>query len=163
MRPANLPAGTVWRAVVAADGFSLGLLGDDAALHEIRFLAPTAALLPAHPLAERAAAQIAAWRRDPDFRFALPLAPAGTAFQKRVWAAIAAIPRGQTRRYGDLARTLASGPRAVGQACGANPFPLIVPCHRVVAAGGLGGFAGAHAGFLIDVKRGLLAREGAAG
>lgn len=72
----------------------------------------------------------------------LPLNPAGTPFQRRVWAAMQAIPRGQTRRYGDLARDLRSSPRAVGIACGVNPIPIIIPCHRVTGSGGLGGYSG---------------------
>ena len=86
----------------------------------------------------------------------------GTAFQQRVWGAIASIPRGHVRTYGDLARLLGSAPRAVGQACGANWFPLVVPCHRVTAAGGLGGFSNSADadGFHLGVKRWLLAHEG---
>ena len=91
--------------------------------------------------------------------FDLPLVPHGTTFRRRVWAAMQAIPYGQTRSYGDLARDLDSAPRAVGGACGANPIPLIIPCHRVVGAGGtLGGFSG---GAGCDTKRQLLALEGA--
>ena len=91
--------------------------------------------------------------------FDLPLAPSGTSFRLKVWAAMQAIPYGQTRSYGDLARDLDSAPRAVGGACGANPIPLIIPCHRVVGAGGaLGGFSG---GAGCDTKRQLLALEGA--
>ena len=89
--------------------------------------------------------------------FALPLAPSGTPFRLRVWAAMQAIPYGQTRSYGDLARALDSAPRAIGGACGANPIPLVIPCHRVVGAGGaLGGFSG---GAGCDTKRQLLALE----
>ncbi len=89
--------------------------------------------------------------------FTLPLAPHGTPFRLKVWAAMQAIPYGQTRSYGDLARALDSAPRAVGGACGANPIPLIIPCHRVVGAGGtLGGFSG---GAGCDTKRQLLALE----
>ncbi len=94
-------------------------------------------------------------RRD----FELPLAPRGTPFRLRVWAALQAIPYGETRSYGDLARMLDTAPRAVGGACGANPIPLIVPCHRVTGAhGALGGFSG---GAGCDTKRHLLALEGA--
>ena len=90
---------------------------------------------------------------------ALPLAPCGTPFRLRVWAAMQAIPYGQTRSYGDLARALDSAPRAIGGACGANPIPLVIPCHRVTGAGGtLGGFSG---GAGCDTKRQLLALEGA--
>ena len=91
--------------------------------------------------------------------FALPLAPSGTPFRLRVWQAMQAIPYGQTRSYGDLARALDSAPRAIGGACGANPIPLVIPCHRVVGSGGaLGGFSG---GAGCDTKRQLLALEGA--
>ena len=91
--------------------------------------------------------------------FTLPVSPEGTPFRRRVWAAMQSIPYGQTRSYGDLARDLDSAPRAVGGACGANPIPLIIPCHRVVGArGALGGFSG---GAGCDTKRQLLALEGA--
>jgi methylated-DNA-[protein]-cysteine S-methyltransferase len=76
-------------------------------------------------------------------RFHLPLAPEGSPFQQRVWQAISEIAAGQTETYGALARRIDSSPRAVGGACGANPIPIIVPCHRVLGAGGrLGGYSG---------------------
>ena len=75
--------------------------------------------------------------------FNLPLAPEGSDFQKRVWAALCAIPPGETRSYADIAPTIGSAPRAVGGANGANPIPLFIPCHRVIAAdGSLGGYSG---------------------
>jgi len=75
--------------------------------------------------------------------FNLPLAPEGSDFQKRVWAALCAIPAGETRSYADIARAIGSAPRAVGGANGANPIPLFIPCHRVIAAdGSLGGYSG---------------------
>ncbi|HLN25903.1 MAG TPA: methylated-DNA--[protein]-cysteine S-methyltransferase [Patescibacteria group bacterium] len=90
--------------------------------------------------------------------FDLPLAPAGTAFQRRVWDALQRIPYGQALRYGDLAAELGSGPRAIGGACGRNPLPVVIPCHRVVAAdGSLGGYSGVDG---IDTKRALLDLEG---
>ena len=116
---------------------------------------------PVEPLARRACAQVERYLRDPDFRFRLPLEPAGTPFQRRVWDAIAAIPRGRTRSYGDIARDLGSAPRAVGQACGENRYPLVIPCHRVISASGVGGFAHADGGYLLRIKRWLLAHEGA--
>jgi methylated-DNA-[protein]-cysteine S-methyltransferase len=123
-------------------------------------------LAPAGALAGEVVRQLRAWLDEPEFRFDLPLAPAGSAFRQRVWQAIAAIPCGQTLTYGELARRLDSAPRAVGQACGANPYPIVVPCHRVVATrgglnGGLGGFAHATQGYLLDIKRWLLEREAA--
>ena len=81
--------------------------------------------------------------------------------KRRVDSAIAAVSLGRTQRYGEIAKKLKSAPRAVGQACGRNPYPVIVPCHRVVGAGGLGGFAQARDGFLLEAKRWLLTHEGA--
>jgi methylated-DNA-[protein]-cysteine S-methyltransferase len=89
--------------------------------------------------------------------FQLPLAPHGTPYQRRVWAALARIPAGQTRSYADIAREIASVPRAVGQANGRNPIPILIPCHRVVAADGtLGGYSGLDGP---ETKRFLLDHE----
>lgn len=104
--------------------------------------------------------QIEAYFRDGGAGFDLPLLLRGTPFQLRVWAALRAIPAGCTRTYGDLARELGSSARAVGGACRANPCPIVVPCHRVVAVNGLGGFAGDTRGRRVAVKRWLLAHEG---
>jgi O-6-methylguanine DNA methyltransferase len=85
-----------------------------------------------------------------------PFIHSGTEFQKKVWTEIAKIPYGQTRTYGELARAIGNpgSARAVGLACGANPLALIIPCHRVVGASGLGGFAGGA-----DIKKKLLELE----
>ncbi len=91
----------------------------------------------------------------------LPLAARGTDFQHRVWRALQAIPPGETRTYGDLARQLGTSARAIGGACRANPCLIAVPCHRVIAKDGLGGFAGDVAGRRLEVKRWLLRHEGA--
>lgn len=91
-------------------------------------------------------------------RFSLPLMIQGTGFQQRVWQAIASIPLGQTRTYSQLAESIGSGPRAVANACGANPYPLLIPCHRVVARTGIGGFMQGHPQGLV-IKRWLLAHE----
>ncbi|MGK0673659.1 MAG: methylated-DNA--[protein]-cysteine S-methyltransferase [Halothiobacillaceae bacterium] len=91
--------------------------------------------------------QVWAWFAAYFARAPLPdrplLAPAGTPFQQRVWRALAEIPLGQTRTYGELATRLGTSPRAVGGALRANPIPIIIPCHRILAAQGLGGYAGA--------------------
>lgn len=140
----------------------LGLRAGEGRLEEIVFLPQSGApLAPRNRVLERACAQIERYVEDPEFRFDLPLAVQGTDFQRRVWARIAAIGPGRTRSYGEIARELGSSPRAVGQACGANPLPLVVPCHRVLAAGGIGGFAHRNGGFHLSVKRWLLAHEGA--
>ncbi len=149
-----------YQAVVAAPGFALGISCDEMEIHRIDFLEPCAEKAPTNALAATAARQLHAYLADPDFVFTLPLRPSGTAFQRRVWEQIANIPSHQTRTYGELAQALHNAPRAVGQACGANPFPLLVPCHRVIASGGgLGGFARHGGGFLLDIKRWLLTHE----
>lgn len=89
----------------------------------------------------------------------VPVSTSGTEFQTRVWLALRDIPLGQTRTYGELAAQLGSGARAVGNACRANPIPLVIPCHRVVAASGEGGFMGRTRGEAMSVKRWLLAHE----
>lgn len=130
-------------------------------IDQIVFLPNEHPLQPAHDeLAEKAIAQIERYLQDPNVRFTLPLLIQGSQYRRRIWAAIAAIPCGQTRTYGDLAKDVDSVPRAVGQACGDNPFPLVIPCHRVVTHSGIGGFAHNEKGYLIDIKRWLLAHEG---
>ncbi len=154
------PSGNSYQAVVAAPGFCIGVRCDDAEIHALDYLEPRAEVQPENGLAFETVRQLHSYLADADFAFGLPLRPSGTPFQRRVWALITAIPNHQTRSYGDLAKALHNAPRAVGQACGANPFPLVVPCHRVIATGGgLGGFARHGGGFLLDVKRWLLAHE----
>ena len=88
----------------------------------------------------------------------IPYAISGTSFQQRVWKAISAIPVGEVLTYSDLAKKVGSGPRAVANACGANRLPLLIPCHRVVARNGLGGFMKGVDGGL-KIKSWLLAHE----
>jgi methylated-DNA-[protein]-cysteine S-methyltransferase len=87
------------------------------------------------------------------------LKPEGTSFQKKVWDEISKIPKGNTLEYGQIAKILSSSPRAVGQACGSNPIPLVIPCHRVVSKSGLGGFMHHSDGSPISVKKWLLSHE----
>lgn len=111
-------------------------------------------------LAQKACKQLEAYfssaRKWPSHR---TLNPKGTRFQQKVWRALLAIPVGQTRTYGELAGQLDTGARAVGNACRTNPIPLFIPCHRVVAANGDGGFSGHREGRWMDIKRWLLAHE----
>lgn len=152
---------SAYQAVVSAPTFSLGVRCSEDEVLAIDYIERRDEVAPQGLLAKEAVRQLRAYIKDPGFVFGLPLAPAGTGFQRRVWSGISAIPSGSTLTYGALAQSLGSAPRAVGNACGANPYPLVVPCHRVVAAHGLGGFARQRGGFLLDVKRWLLAHEGA--
>lgn len=141
----------------------LGRLGIQArtALTSIDFVSGRTPLkAPATPAARRVCAQLRSYFADPHARFDLALDLAGSAFQRRVWRALRRIPAGRAKSYGELARTLKSAPRAVGGACRANPVPIVIPCHRVVAAAGLGGFMGATGGRALAIKRWLLGHEG---
>jgi len=111
------------------------------------------------PLLDRAAAQIVAYFAGDLRVFDLPLRPAGSEFQRAVWREMLRIPYGETRSYGDLAKATGGVARAVGGACGANPIPIIIPCHRVLAADRqLGGFSGGKGA---ETKAQLLTLEGA--
>lgn len=150
-----------FQAILATPLGPLGVRVVDQGVTEIRFLPEDTPLRdPEVPLAEVVARQLAAYFGDPKQPFDLPLASRGTPFQERVWRALEAIPPGQTRTYGELARQLGTGPRAVGGACRANPCPILVPCHRVVAARGAGGYAGARTGPWPAIKHWLLTHEG---
>lgn len=147
-------------AVIPAPFGALGLKTTGSAVSRIWFLRPgTPMRAPTDPILKETARQLRAYFADASAGFDLPLAPEGTDFQRRVWKAMTRIPAGRTRSYGELAAELESAPRAVGQACGANPIPIVVPCHRIVSATGIGGFAGETGGFFLDVKRWLLAHE----
>ncbi|WP_454020275.1 methylated-DNA--[protein]-cysteine S-methyltransferase [Azospirillum sp. Marseille-Q6669] len=95
------------------------------------------------PVLEEAARQLRDYFAGTRLDFDLPLSPRGTAFRQKVWAAMQGIPYGGVLTYGDVARLLDTAPRAVGGACGANPIPVIIPCHRIVGGGGApGGYSG---------------------
>lgn len=112
------------------------------------------------PVLEQARDQLDAYFEGRLKEFDLPLAPMGTAFQKKVWQAMSRIPFGATRTYGDLATELGTSPRALGGACGRNPIPIIIPCHRILGSnGGLGGYSGMDG---TDTKAFLLRLEGVA-
>ena len=153
----------IFSAIVAAPFGAIGIRTDAGIIREMVYLPPHFHEKDATDgLADRAVTQIERYLADPDFKFDLPLIETGSAFQKKVWGAISSIPRGTVRTYGYIAKHIGSAPRAVGQACGANWFPLVIPCHRVTAAGGLGGFSNHddENGFHLSVKRWLLRHEG---
>ena len=154
-----------FQACVRAPFGTIGVSATDAHVTGIRYLSPDVpALAPkANTVAYLACVQLQAYLDDPGYAFDLPLKFSGTRHQLMVWEAMRAIPVGETRTYGELARSIGSSASAVGGACGANPLPIVVPCHRIVGAGGgLGGFMGAREeGFELAIKRWLLAHEGA--
>ena len=109
------------------------------------------------PLLSEARRQLDAYFDGTLDRFDLPLAPDGTLYQRRVWRALCEIPSGTTRSYADIARLVGGSPRAVGGANGRNPIPIVIPCHRVVATTGIGGYSGGEG---LPTKRFLLSLEG---
>ena len=109
--------------------------------------------------ARRLAREFDAYWRNHSHPFVPLFVPQGTPFQLRVWRALMAIPAGQPATYGALAKQLGTAARAGGQACGSDPLPILIPCHRVVAANGPGGFMHASSGASLDVKTWLLAHE----
>lgn len=108
------------------------------------------------PLLVEARRQLQAYFDGERLAFDLPLAPDGTAFQRKVWQALCDIPPGTTRTYADITRVVGGSPRAVGGANGRNPIPILIPCHRVVATTGIGGYSGGDG---LPTKRFLLALE----
>jgi methylated-DNA-[protein]-cysteine S-methyltransferase len=155
----------VFQACLKTPFATLGITTTATHVTGIRFLAPTvAAKAPRRDtIAYLACIQLQAYLADPSRGFDLPLRLAGTHHRLQVWEAMQRIECGQTRSYGEIARELGSSARAVGGACGANPIPVVVPCHRVIASGrALGGFMGSRSeGFELGIKRWLLEHEGA--
>lgn len=109
------------------------------------------------PVLKEAAAQLQAYMNGKLEKFDLPLSPKGGDLHQAVFRAMLAIPFGETRTYGDIARELDTYGQPVGQACGANPIPIIIPCHRILSANGLGGFSGSGG---TETKIALLKHEG---
>lgn len=162
----KLPSFVQFSAIISTPFGKLGIRMDDTSLRQLVYLPQDYEEVTAvDELSQAVVKQIDQYLLMPTFKFDLPLFKVGTPFQRRVWALIGTIPAGRVSTYGELSRALHSSPRAVGQACGANWFPLVIPCHRVTAARGLGGFSNHRdeKGFHVGVKRWLLAHEGISG
>lgn len=154
----RLPSPVGLLTLVARDTGLAAVLWEHDAPNRVRMAAPSDR--PDHPVLVETARQLAAYFAGTRHSFDLPLAPGGTPFQREVWAALDAIPYGETRSYADIARAIGrpAAVRAVGAANGRNPISIITPCHRVIGSNGaLTGFAGG-----IEGKAWLLALEQAA-
>ena len=148
-------------AVIAAPFGALALYANAKAVLKIDVVAGSAELIkPSTPLLEEACRQFNAYFENPLWRFSLPLMTRGTEHAQRVWRALQAVRPGQIKSYGELARELGTGARAVAGACRGNAFPIVIPCHRVVARNGLGGYCGRRSGPALGIKRWLLRHEG---
>ena len=149
-----------YQAKISTPFAVLGIRCDVDALVGIDFLPMDAKLQPpVDAFTATVCRQLQAYLVDPDAGFNIPCRTGGTEHQRRVWQAMREIPRGSTRSYGELAKQLSSGAQAVGQACGANPIPIVIPCHRIVGRTNLGGFMKHGSGEPLDIKRWLLAHE----
>jgi methylated-DNA-[protein]-cysteine S-methyltransferase len=147
-------------AVIAAPFGRVGFMLEGDAITDISFLDKNTSLsLPRTPQARKVVRVLRSYFGNPRYSFRLPLKLDGTPFQQRVWRALRRIPAGKTLSYGVLAKKLDTSARAVGNACRANPIPIVIPCHRVVAANGMGGFMGKRSGSPLDLKHWLLAHE----
>ena len=116
---------------------------DEHYVHRASFTSQASSEHIENPLGLFIKTQLAAYFKNPNHRFQLPLRPQGSVYQQRIWQALLVIPAGRTLRYGELALSLQTGARAVGQACRKNPLPLFLPCHRVVGKHNHGGYMGA--------------------
>lgn len=147
--------------IIALPFGCLALYTMEEALIGLVFMPPATALKRVQPgTARDVEEQLHTWSKNPLFDFNIPyIIKNGTDFQHRVWKAMSEVPVGETRSYGHIAEQLNSSPRAVGGACGKNPLPIIIPCHRITAKNALGGFNHQESGWLIDVKRWLLTHE----
>lgn len=149
-----------YQAQLSAPFGVLGIQCVDSQLTGITFLGSDAEIfLPQNSFVREVALQLQAYFADARFQFDLPLKLDGTTHQRKVWQAMCEIPLGQVQTYGALAKLIHSSPRAVGQACGNNPIPIIVPCHRVVSQSGLGGFMHRADDGALNIKKWLLAHE----
>lgn len=151
---------TSYQAIIPAPFGALGVRMASGKLAGLEFLPAGVPLLaPADESLAAVCKQLSAYLADASVPLQIPIQLQGTPFQRRVWQALQEIPRGTTLTYSALAERVGSGPRAVANACGANPVALVIPCHRVVAKNGLGGFMQGRDSANLSIKTWLLQHE----
>lgn len=156
----SVPSSEHYHATVKTPFAVLGVMTEEEKLASITFLPSDFPLYaPQTEFAQRCVAQLQKYLENPRFEFDLPIKLVDTPHRMKVWQALRRIPLAATRTYRDIALELHSSPRAVGQACGANPLPIVIPCHRVLACSGIGGFMHSAKGRPIGIKQWLLAHE----
>lgn len=151
-----------YQAIMTSPIGRIGIaLDEHERLTALDFLGVRGRSRPAQSMAAQlVVAALRSYFHDPRAPLPVQLHAVGTPYQRQVWSALQVIPPGKVCTYGELAKLLGSAPRAVGQACRRNPIPIIIPCHRVVASAGAGGYSGATDGAELVIKRWLLAHEG---
>lgn len=138
----------------------LAILTQEEKLQEVLFVGHSTKLKqPKDAFTKSVIEQLEAYFSEPDFEFTLPVVLEGTTYQKSVWNRLRKCPKGKVWTYGELARQIHSAPRAVGNACRRNPVPIVIPCHRVVSANGMGGYEGQTSGTYLSIKQWLLQHE----
>ena len=148
------------QAIIDSPLGKLKLIANDTHLLQLTYVPPTTKLKPASSsLLKKVQSQLQAYFTGKLSNFDLPIDLQGTPFQKKVWQALAKIPYGKTLSYSELAKILKTGPRAIGNACRTNPIPVIIPCHRILAKNGLGGYSGKTTGNFLKIKEWLLKHE----
>lgn len=148
---------------VKPTGIKLWVVDDK--ITQIEYLAncPSSSKNPDNPMVTKISQEFTNYFNDPQYKINLPFSIhsiSGTAFQKKVWQIMQKIPVGKTKTYSDVAKIINSSARAVGGACGANPLPILIPCHRIVGKNSIGGFAHQRDGAMITIKSWLLKHEG---
>ncbi len=145
--------------ITGFDG-KLGVCIENECVSSIDFLGRESRAKPAaNAFSKKVEYELNAYFKNPEQQLSIPVKLEGTAFRERVWSLLKNIPSGDTRSYGEVAKELKSSARAVGGACRHNPVPFIIPCHRVIAQTGFGGYSGETDGWKIVIKRWLLAHE----
>jgi len=147
-------------AVITTPIGKLGLIISNNKLIGLKFLPEnTLLLINKDPGISRIASIIEQYFYDPKTTFNISIYAVGTPLQQKIWQELQKIPPGQTMTYGEVAKIVGTSPRIVGNACRHNPIPLVIPCHRVLAKAGLGGYFGVDQEHFLQVKRWLLAHE----
>lgn len=145
-----------YKAIIETPIGKLGIATVGQLLTRLDFLTDDRALIaPNEEIVDRIVNQLNQYFQYPSFQFNIPYQLKGTPFQNRVWQALGKIPKQKTVSYGTLAQQLKTGARAIGNACRANPLPILIPCHRVIGQGDLGGYLGKE----ITIKKWLLNHE----
>ncbi len=149
-----------YNAVIDLPFSRVAICADDEGLSQLTPVTRATKLKKAdNSVAEETCRQLKSYAANSGFRFSVAVNTDGTAFQKKIWRALCSIPGDQTVTYGELAQKLHTSARAVGNACRRNPVPIVVPCHRVVARNGSGGYMGKRQGSAIRLKNWLLRHE----
>ena len=145
-----------YKAIIQTPIGKIGISTIDQLITRLDFLNGDRALIdPNEEIVESIVNQLNQYFQDPSFQFNIPYQLQGTPFQNKVWQTLSKLPKQKTVSYGSLAQQLKTGARAIGNACRANPLPILIPCHRVIAQGSLGGYLGKE----ISIKKWLLNHE----